>query len=109
MIPVRSFANDDVAVFGLARSGISSIVALRAGGARVFAWDDNETGNKTAEAAGARVEPIEAWPWPKLKALVLSPGVPLTHPAPHAVVSRARASGVEVIGDIELFAREIRP
>jgi UDP-N-acetylmuramoylalanine--D-glutamate ligase len=44
-----------------------------------------------------------------LKALVLSPGVPLTHPAPHDVVVRARAAGVEIIGDIELFAREIRP
>ncbi len=52
---------------------------------------------------------MQKWPWDHLKALILSPGVPLTHPAPHDVVVRARASGVEVIGDIELFAREIRP
>ena len=38
--------------------------------------------------------------------LILSPGVPLTHPKPHAVVDLARDLGVEVIGDIELFARQ---
>ena len=109
MIPVRAFANADVAVFGLARSGVSSVAALKAGGARILAWDDNQAGREAAEKAGARVIPHEQWPWDRLKALILSPGVPLTHPAPHDVVVRARASGVEVIGDIELFAREIRP
>ncbi len=109
MIPARSFDKCDVAVFGLARSGISSIAALIAGGARVVASDDRDTGFQAAISAGARVESFEKWPWDRLKALVLSPGVPLTHPAPHPVVSCAHAAGVEVIGDIELFAREIRP
>src|SRR6201999_515468 len=36
-------------------------------------------------------------------------GVPLTHPRPHEVVEHARRAGVAVIGDVELFAREIRP
>jgi UDP-N-acetylmuramoylalanine--D-glutamate ligase len=34
--------------------------------------------------------------------------VPLTHPAPHWSAALARAAGVEVIGDIELFCRERR-
>ncbi len=33
--------------------------------------------------------------------------MPLTHPKPHPVVERARAADVPVIGDIELFMREI--
>ena len=36
--------------------------------------------------------------------IVVSPGVPLQHP----LISEARARGVEVIGDIELFARAAR-
>ena len=40
--------------------------------------------------------------------MILTPGVPLTHPAPHWTVDLARAAGVEVIGDIELFCRERR-
>ena len=55
------------------------------------------------------LEPWERWPWGGIAALVLSPGIPLTHPTPHDIVAKARASGAEVIGDIELFARAIRP
>src|SRR3569832_379608 len=109
MIAARSFAHQTAGVFGLARSGIASVRSLKAGGARVYAWDDKESARVVAEAEGAEVLPWRDWPWDKLKALVLSPGVPLTHPAPHDIVVKARASNTEVIGDIELFAREIRP
>ncbi len=37
---------------------------------------------------------------------MLSPGVPLTHPKPHWTIELARGAGVEIIGDVELFARE---
>jgi UDP-N-acetylmuramoylalanine--D-glutamate ligase len=109
MIAARSCAHQNVGVFGLARSGLASVRSLAAGGARVHAWDDRESARVVAEAEGAQVLPWRDWPWDGLKALVLSPGVPLTHPAPHDIVAKARASNVEVIGDIELFAREIRP
>jgi len=108
MIPVTRFANMDVGVFGLARSGLASIRALTAGGARVYAWDQREAANAAAAAAGATIASFRTWPWDRLKAIILSPGIPLTHPAPHEVVRAARDAGVEVIGDIELFAREIR-
>ncbi len=52
MIPVRAFANADVAVFGLARSGVSSVAALKAGGARVLAWDDNEAARDGGRTRG---------------------------------------------------------
>ncbi|HEX4861348.1 MAG TPA: Mur ligase family protein, partial [Rhizomicrobium sp.] len=108
MIPVRHLAHQDVGVFGLARSGLASVRALKAGGARVFAWDDKEAARIVAEADGATVLPWRDWPWDKLKSLVLSPGVPLTHPAPHDIVVKARHAGVEIVGDVELFAREIK-
>ena len=106
MIAARSFAHQDTGVFGLARSGLASVRALKAGGARVYAWDDRESARVVAEAEGATVLPWRDWPWAKLKALILSPGVPLTHPKPHDIV--ARAQGIEIIGDVELFVREIK-
>ena len=109
MIPVRSFSEKAVAVFGLARTGLASVRALKADGAEVFAWDDKETSRESAKAAGAVVRPWREWPWEKLAALILSPGVPFTHPKPHDSVTRAKEMGVEIVGDIELFAREIRP
>ena len=50
MIPVPLFPNETVAVVGLARSGLSAARSLKAGGARVIAWDDQEKGRALAEA-----------------------------------------------------------
>jgi len=108
MIVSTIFAKADVAVFGLARSGVASVKSLVEGGARVFAWDDKEENRADAKKEGAIIQPFADWPWSRIKALVLSPGVPLTHPVPHDVVMVARNAGVEIIGDMELFAREIR-
>ena len=109
MIAVRSFADRQVGIFGLARSGLAAVRALKAGGAEVFAWDDKDELRRSAAAEGAAISHWRDWPWDKIAALVLSPGVPLTHPKPHDIVVKAKQAGVEVIGDIELFAREIRP
>jgi UDP-N-acetylmuramoylalanine--D-glutamate ligase len=109
MIPARTFANRDLGVFGLARSGLSSIAGLKAAGARVYAWDENADARAEAGQLGAHVAPFDAWPWQRIRTVVLSPGIPLTHPKPHPVVIAAREAGAEVVGDVEIFAREIRP
>jgi UDP-N-acetylmuramoylalanine--D-glutamate ligase len=109
MIPVRSFAQSDVGVFGLARSGLASVRALKAGGANVYAWDDKPEARAAASADGAAAVRWQDWPWDKIKAVILSPGVPLTHPEPHDIVARAWNASARVIGDFELFAQEIRP
>src|SRR5207244_6019435 len=58
--------------------------------------------------AGIATADLRHIDWSKIAALVLTPGVPLTHPAPHWSAGLARAAAVEVIGDIELFCRERR-
>ena len=107
MIPISEFAGRDVAVFGLARTGLAAARALTAGGARVHAWDDSDVTRAKAEAAGVPTSDINARDWRSFAALVLSPGVPLTFPAPHRVATLANAVGVPVIGDMELFARAV--
>lgn len=109
MIPVRGYAQKDVAVFGLARSGLASVRALKAGGANVYAWDDKEAARLSAATDGAAVLRWQDWPWDRIKAVILSPGIPLTHPEPHDIVARAWSASARVIGDFELFAQEIRP
>jgi UDP-N-acetylmuramoylalanine--D-glutamate ligase len=106
MIPVRTFAGRDVAVQGLGVSGTATARALLAGGANVFAWDDKEKGRAEAEAAGLALADLSQADWSRFAALVLAPGIPLTHPEPHWSVRKAREAAVEVIGDIELFFRE---
>ena len=108
MIPSRAFADKTVAVFGLARTGLGAVRALVAGGTKVIAWDDSSTARDLGGQEGAELMPWREWPWEAISALVLSPGVPLTHPQPHGVVEHANRARVPVIGDVELFAHEIR-
>lgn len=105
MIPVPGFEGRRIAVFGLGRSGITAARALHAGGAIPILWDDGVSGRMQAEAEGFAVEDLSRADWSQFAALVLSPGAPLTHPKPHWTVDKAKGAGVEVIGDIELFAR----
>ena len=108
MIPVTTFAGKKVAVFGLAGSGLATASALLAGGADVVGWDDSPERIAHAATAGIPVANLGEFDWSKVAALVLAPGVPFTHPAPHWSVGLARANAVEVIGDVELFCRERR-
>ncbi len=100
MITVTQYKNQNVGVFGLGKAGEATIASLLAGGAQVFAWDDKPV--DTGKWAGITVASFNEWP-SDIKTLVLSPGVPLTHPAPHAVVQWAKKNNVPVIGDIELL------
>jgi UDP-N-acetylmuramoylalanine--D-glutamate ligase len=108
MIPVTAFAGKKVAIFGLGGSGLASASALLAGGADVIGWDDSAEAVTKATSAGIPSGDLRHADWSKISALVLAPGVPLTHPTPHWTVALAHAAGVEVVGDIELFCRERR-
>jgi UDP-N-acetylmuramoylalanine--D-glutamate ligase len=107
MIPVPGFEGRRVAVFGLGRSGLTAARALKAGGAEPVLWDDGISSRMQAEAEGFVVEDLTTADWSGFAALVLAPGVPLTHPVPHWTVDKAHEAGIEILGDLELFARAI--
>lgn len=113
MIQVTKYRNQRVAVLGLAKSGIASLRSLKEGGAEVVAWDDAEA-NRNVLLDDSRPEyimlslpqalvPYDTYNWKTIQALVLSPGIPLTHPKPHPAVDLAKKAGCPVIGDIELL------
>jgi UDP-N-acetylmuramoylalanine--D-glutamate ligase len=106
MIPITSFAGKRVAVFGLGASGRISAEALAAGGADVVVWDDHRRARDKAAALGLKLEDLVFGDLSGFDSLVLAPGVPLTHPTPHWIVTKARQAGIEIIGDIELFCHE---
>lgn len=109
LIRVPFYEGKQVAVFGLGRSGLSAAHALARSGAQVLAWDDAGEARRQAAEAGLTLRNLAGQPWRDIEALVLSPGVPLTHPAPHPVVRRAREAGAEIICDVELFLRALGP
>jgi UDP-N-acetylmuramoylalanine--D-glutamate ligase len=143
VITAKAFAGKHYAVYGLARSGLATIEALLASGARVTAWDASEEarvalssslaagrgggpsnedsmvegsapnpsttqsslrGPPPQPAAGAELEiaNLDSADLTQFDSLVVTPGLPLNR---HPIARRARDAGVEIIGDIELFAR----
>ena len=106
MIPVTTYAKKQVAVFGLGGSGLVTAKALMAGGAIVSAWDDGQGARDAAAKEGVPLVDLATVKWKGFSALVLAPGVPLTHPEPHWTVVQAKDAKVPIIGDVELFCRE---
>ena len=134
MITSELWRGERFAVLGLARSGAATVAALVASGARVTAWD-GDAGRREAllqapplqgrgwgwgpSSSDAPVESPHPNPSPEgegllsfadpetidltgFDGLVVSPGVPINR---HPVAAKARAAGVPIIGDIELFAQ----
>ncbi|MBI07305.1 MAG: UDP-N-acetylmuramoyl-L-alanine--D-glutamate ligase [Rhodospirillaceae bacterium] len=104
MILGTSRFDGNVAILGLARSGLATARAMLAGGTRVLAWDDSSECRKEAARAGVPIHPNGRFDWREVAILVPSPGIPLDHPT----IIAARAARVEVIGDVELLWRAMR-
>jgi UDP-N-acetylmuramoylalanine--D-glutamate ligase len=133
VITARAFAGKHYAVYGLARSGLATVAALLASGAKVTAWDQREEARDSLlplggrwreapkgerpsqaptvsagalppppEGEGLEVADLDTADLSQFDALVVTPGLPLNR---HPIAARAREAGVEIIGDIELFAR----
>ncbi len=99
---IGAYRGKRVGVLGLGRSGRAAARALRAAGADTLLYDDDPATLHAACTVGGR--PGTAADLPDLALLVVSPGVPLTHPAPHPLITAARAAGVPICGDVDLFA-----
>jgi UDP-N-acetylmuramoylalanine--D-glutamate ligase len=101
VITARAFGGKHYAVYGLARSGLATVEALLASGAKVTAWDVKEEARANAPS-GTQIANLDEIDLTQFDSLVVTPGLPLNR---HPIAQRARAAGVEIIGDIELFAR----
>jgi UDP-N-acetylmuramoylalanine--D-glutamate ligase len=101
VITAKAFAGKHYAVYGLARSGIATVTSLIGSGAEVTAWDAKAEA-RLAAPAGTTIANLDEVDLAKFDSLVVTPGLPLNR---HPIARRAREAGVEIIGDIELFAR----
>ena len=108
MIDLGFFGGLPVAVLGLGKSGLSAALTLRDSGAEVWAWDDNEDRRAAARKQDIPLVDLLSCDWRDLTSLIISPGIPHTHPEPHPVARLAKEHGCEIIGDIELLARAQR-
>ncbi|MHA1563955.1 MAG: UDP-N-acetylmuramoyl-L-alanine--D-glutamate ligase, partial [Alphaproteobacteria bacterium] len=102
-IDLSAMATHPVAVLGLGKSGLATARALQNAGVEVWAWDDSAAARDNAIASGVALRGLETAPLAQAKYLILSPGIPHTHPAPHPVVPLARGAGCAILSDVELL------
>jgi UDP-N-acetylmuramoylalanine--D-glutamate ligase len=105
VITSSAFAGKRYGVLGLARSGQAAVASLLAGGGQVVAWDAREEPRAAVLArhadAALEIADLGAMELDGLAGLVVSPGVPINR---HPLAEAARAAGVPLLCDIELFA-----
>ncbi|MCW8091629.1 UDP-N-acetylmuramoyl-L-alanine--D-glutamate ligase [Alteromonas sp. ASW11-130] len=99
---LNELTNKTVVVAGLGKTGQATLRFLRQFDAMLKVWDTRANLLIPQDVT----EPVElgmpsASYWVNVDVLVVSPGIDLAHPA----IQQARASNVEILGDIELFAR----
>jgi UDP-N-acetylmuramoylalanine--D-glutamate ligase len=102
---VQTLDGKPVAVLGLGLSGLATAKALLAGGAKVIGWDDKEETRIAAEREGIPLFDFVFGGLDGYAALVMAPGIPLTHPEPHPAAVKAKDANVEILGDIEILHR----
>ena len=106
MIKAQHVYGQKVAVLGLGRTGLSAALALKAGGASVVGWDENNSVLDNAQQHGIPTRDLSRISdWSGISLLVVSPGIAHLYPAPHPVVASALAQGVLVDNDIGVFFR----
>ena len=103
--PSDLFAGKRFCVVGLGKNGLPAARTLAAMGATVAAWDDNAAARDSAAGITLRDPSTGDFAF---DALVLSPGIPHSHPQPHRAALRARESGVPILCDVELLFQAVR-
>ncbi len=102
---VSSLHGKPVLIYGLGRSGMATAKTLKGAGANVVLGDDSDDNVQKAKDLGFDLLTKTKYQISDYAFLVLSPGIPFTHPRPHNIVEQANAADLEIVCDIELFTR----
>ena len=95
MIP-KNMKDKTIGIIGLGISGKSAFKCLDAVGSRVYAYDDNRSSDLL-------VTNPKNWPWYELDQIIVSPGIPLTHP----LIKKAKKLKIQINNEIDIFARSL--
>ncbi len=104
MIDLSFLSGKKIGIVGLGKTGISAAKALRANGAEISAWDDNEAKRNEAIENGIALLNLEL---NRPDFLLWSPGIPHYGDRANVLAIRARNLNIPIICDIDLFAHAV--
>ena len=82
-------------ILGMGKSGQAAAKWLQARGTKVLTLDDHSPTKSTVT--------LNNIPWNDIAAVIQSPGVPYTFPAPHPITAMAQARNIPILTDINLL------
>ena len=94
MMKPKNMKDKTIGILGLGISGKSVFKCLEAAGSTVYAYDDNTSSDLL-------VTNPNKWPWYELDQIIVSPGIPLTHP----LIKKAKKLKIQINNEIDIFAR----
>ncbi|MFQ3307340.1 MAG: UDP-N-acetylmuramoylalanine--D-glutamate ligase [Candidatus Midichloriaceae bacterium] len=108
MIDLSKYKNTKIGVFGLGKTGSSTIKAFLKAGSLVYAWDDNkdkvlqlksEINNDNLYLSDI-IDPTDI---KKLEFMIISPGIPGNFPKPHSIFLQCQRYTIPIESDIDLL------
>lgn len=115
MIELTLYRRKLVGVFGLGKTGKSTIYSLIGKDTDIIVWDDDENNRQAwlnelkpeyiALGLDRLLANLDDSRWRLMNVLILSPGIATFYPKPHKVVEIAREINCEITCDIELLYR----
>ena len=98
---INYYKNKNVGILGLGLSGTAAARVLVNSDANIFVFDDKKdisyTPSKTTWLN------YRKWPWGKINALIVSPGIPINSLRQHEAIKLAKKHNINIINDIDLF------
>lgn len=88
-------------IFGLGKSGRSSLRYLQNQGELVFAWDDTPSAREDLD--DTLLQSPDSIDWQEIHSIILSPGIPHEGPNAHPALEHAKSLGIPLVSDVVLF------
>ncbi len=90
-----------VGIIGLGTSGRSAIKYFKNFDYNIYVFDNNKVNN----ISDVKFLEPNLWPWEKIKELIVSPGIPISHNS-HPSITTAKKYNVPIVPEIDLLARK---
>ena len=100
------FADKNIAIMGLGKSGLDVASRLIDCGAHIQAWDDNPQSQNKAKDHNIPLVDLtceDVWQKTKFDMFILSPGIPHHLPKPHPTALHAQNHNVPIMGEVALL------
>ncbi|MBC6497737.1 MAG: UDP-N-acetylmuramoyl-L-alanine--D-glutamate ligase [Alphaproteobacteria bacterium GM7ARS4] len=105
MVSLAYYRHRHLALLGLGKAHYALYTALRASGAYIDCWDDDENVRRALDESGDAITLVDLWEqdFSRYEGLIVSPGIAHRGASAHPLAHKARACGCPIMGELSCF------